>query len=430
VKLPPGVEVRSSVPADLSALDLAVDMEARIGPVGLLRAEPRFFRLSLAILISSIGDPLTLAVSLVLLFASTGSPVAVGAAYASRVIAALLVGGLLGSAVDRADRRRLVLALELARGFLVATMPFASELSVFLLYPYLVVLGGAEALVQPARLAAVPELVGRERVQVANSLLVAFFALAQAAGFAVAGVLLAVLHDPRALYWGDALSFVAAGALVASLSGLGGGTAKAAPWRGVNQALRLPEVRPLLWLTAGANLFIGMGTPALLPIAYLLARSGAIAYTALEVALIMGVLVGSAVAARIPGPATSRSMAASLWVFGAASVAMALMPSLEGALVAVAVSGAGNSVYAVANRSALMRAADGGRLGAVMTARFTIGQAAQVLGLGSGALIVSGVGPRWGFAMVGLGLAVLAALYGVHRALETHLHAGSAAGSG
>jgi hypothetical protein len=164
------------------------------------------------------------------------------------------------------------------------------------------------------------------------------------------------------------------------------------------------------------SLLIGMGTPAILPIAYLLHEPGAVAFTVLEVALVLGILLGSLGASRIPAPATLQAMIGSLWVFAVACFAVAVTPVLAGAVIAIAVTGFGNSVYSVTNRSALMRAADSGKQGTVLTARFSIAQGSQVLGLGAGALLVAAVGPRLGFAVVGLGLTCLAALYALHRA--------------
>jgi MFS family permease len=379
--------------------------------------------LGLAVLVSSIGDPLTLATSLVLIFSATGSAVAIGAAYASRMAAGLLVGALAGSVTDRADRRRLVVSIDLARAALILTMPFATKVSVFAVYGYLLALGGAEALAQPARFASVPGIVGSQRIEVANSLLMTAVSLAQVAGFAIAGALLAFLPDPRPLYWCDALSFVLSAALVASLPSLGG-RVMAPGGGGTRRVLRLPGTRSLLALAGGANLFVGLGTPAILPIAYVLFSRGSVAYTGLEVALIVGIVGGSLAAARIRPAAASLAMVASLWVFGAASMAVALAPALAAALVAICVTGAGNAVYAVTNRSALMHAAGEQRQGTVMTARFTIGQTAQLIGLGCGALMIGVLGPRWGFALVGIGLAVVAGLYGVLRKIPSPLRGG------
>jgi MFS family permease len=374
-----------------------------------------FRQLNLAIFVSSVGDPLTLAVSLVLLYSTYSSALAIGAAYACRVVAALLVGSGIGSLADRLDRRRLVVRLELARCALVATMPIVTSVSVLLVLPYLALLGGIEALVQPARQAAVPHMVGEEQIEVSNSVLMSGFALAQALGFALAGVFLTLLPDPRPLYWADALSFAVAAGLTASLPSLGGGLRSVRFLGGLGSAMRLPVVRPLLLGGGAANLMIGMGLPAILPIAFLLSGAGAAAYTLLEVAVIGGILVGSVLAAHISPSRTVHALAASLWLFSAACLVVALTPLLLGAVLAMAASGTGNAVFAVSIRSALMRAAPPHVRGTVMAVRFSLTQAAQVLGLGLGALVVAAAGARWDFVLVAAGLGAVALVWSVYR---------------
>src|SRR5436190_9201146 len=81
----------------------------------LLVSSPAFLRLALALLISSLGDPLTLTISLVILYTETRMAAAVAAAYACRMVAAILVGGLGGTITDRLDRRRLMIGLDVLR---------------------------------------------------------------------------------------------------------------------------------------------------------------------------------------------------------------------------------------------------------------------------------------------------------------------------
>jgi MFS family permease len=83
----------------------------------------------------------------------------------------------------------------------------------------------------------------------------------------------------------------------------------------------------------------------------------------------------------------------------------------------MAASGIGNAVFAVSIRSALMRAAPPDRRGTVMAVRFSLAQAAQVLGLGLGALAVAALGARWDFALVAAGLGAVALVWSVQRRL-------------
>jgi MFS family permease len=382
-----------------------------LGPYGLIRHNNRVGRLTAAVLISSTGDPLTLTVSLVLLYQATRTPLAVAFAFGTQMLAALSVGALLGASTDRLDRRRLIVRLEIVRFLLVLSLPLLVGLSVFLLYPALFLLGAVEALVLPSRQAAVPHLVGRGEVGAANALLLTATTLGQATGFAVAGLALARLGDPRLIYVADALTFAASAGIVASLGSLGGGVTATRLRGGVRRAWAVPGVAPLLLVAAATVFVIGMLNTALLPAAYQLSNSGPSAYTLLELCLIAGAVLGSLVAGRITTRIRLPALAAALWVFAAGVAGVGLSPNLWPATLAVAISGVGNAVYAVTNMSALMDAGSTLNRGTIMSARFTLTQAAKALGLGAGGLLTAGLGPRGSFTVFGAGLMAVAMAY-------------------
>jgi MFS family permease len=368
-------------------------------------------RLSAAVLISSVGDPLTLTVSLVLLYQATRSPMAVAFAYGTQLLAALSVGALIGAVADRLDRRLLIVRLESVRFLVVASLPLLAGFSVFLLYPALFVLGAIEALVVPSRQAAVPQLVTHEEVGPANAALLTATMLAQAAGFGLAGLALASLQDPRVLYLADAVTFALAARIVASLGDLGGGISTARLKGGVRRAWAVPSVAPLLGVAAATVCVIGMLNTALLPLAYTLSTKGPSAYPLLEVCLIAGVVLGSLIAGRVTTHVRVPALAISLWVFAIGVAGVGLGQGLWPATVALAVSGLASAVYSVTNTSALMDAASNLNRGTVMSARFTITQAGKAVGLGVGGLVTAWLGPRNSFAAFGLGLAAVAAAY-------------------
>jgi MFS family permease len=370
-------------------------------------------RLSAAVLISSVGDPLTLTVSLVLLYQATRSPMAVALAFGIQLLAALSVGWLIGAVADRLDRRRLIVRLEIVRFLVVLSLPLLAGFSVFLLYPALFVLGAIEALVVPSRQAAVPQLVTREEVGPANAALLTATMLAQAVGFAVAGLGLANLQDPRVLYLADAASFAVAALIVSSLGDLGGGIATARLKGGVRRAWAVPGVAPLLGVAAATVCVIGMLNTALLPAAYMFSTKGASAYPILEVCLIAGAVMGSLIAGRISSHLRVPALAISLWVFAVSITGVGLSSGLWPATLALALSGLANAVYSVTNTSALMDAASSANRGTVMSARFTVTQAGKAVGLCVGGLVTVWLGARTSFAAFGLGLAAVAVAYTV-----------------
>jgi MFS family permease len=377
-------------------------------------------RLAGAILVSSIGDPFSQTVSLVLLYQATHTPLAIAAAFGTEMLGVLTVGGLIGAVADRVDRRRLIVRLEAIRFLVVLTLPLVTSISILLLYPFLFLLAGIEALVQPSRQAAVPELVSRAEVGAANSLLMTAVMVARAAGFAIAGLALAHVSDPRPLYYFDAFTFAASALLVATLNGMGGGIVTTRLRGGVRRAWTVPGVRPLLVVAAAMALFVGMLNPALLPAAYALSSNGPTAFAQLEICLIGGSLVGSVAAGRIEPGKRPGALVMSVWLFAAGVFAVGLSPGLLVAGLAVAASGAGNLMYSVTNTSALMEAAVSTNRGVVMSARFTLTQASNVLGLAIGAAIIGWLGPLRAFSGFGLGLLLVAAIYTTYLTVRAH----------
>ncbi|MDQ6898317.1 MAG: MFS transporter [Candidatus Dormibacteraeota bacterium] len=400
------------VPKELGQVGTA---EERVGAPRLLLQTPRFSRLTAAILVSSVGDPMTLTLTLVIAWRSLGA-IGIGLAYVCRVGATLAVGGLLGRAADRWDRRRLVVGLEALRCLALLLLPFAVPLSPLTIFPCLVVLGAAEAIVQSARQAAVPELVKDNQIETANSILLLALSTAQALGFALAGALLARWPQALWLFWLDAATFAVSGMLVATIPGLGGGIQLARLGSGLRVAFAVRPARALLIVAAIASVLIGSATPALLPLAYQFPGNGPSTYALLQIALIVGIVVGSLVAGRLASAWLRPAMALSFLIFATGCAALAglgsmRVPGLPPALVAVGVTGMANALYAVANASSIMRAADSVNRGTLLTARFVIAQAALLVGVAVGAVAVTLAGPHWTFAATATGMALLGVTY-------------------
>jgi MFS family permease len=385
--------------------------DAPQGPLGLLKNNSRMRRLTAAVLVSAIGDPFSQAVSLVLLYQATRTPLAIAAAYGVEMLGTLTVGSLIGAAADRVDRRRLIVGLEIIRLLVVASLPLVTGISVFLLYPFLCVLASIEAVVQPARQAAVPELVSPEEVNSANALLMTALTLAQAVGFAIAGAALISLSNARMLYFADAATFGVAAVLVATVTGMGGGLATARLRGGVLQAWSVPGGRSLLIVAAATVLFVGMLNPAMLPVAYALSPNGATAFTMLESCLITGGFIGSLIAGRIGRRRRLPAQAFSLWVFGAGVSLAGTGHSVLITGLAVALGAVGNAIYSITNTSGIMDLAVTSNRGSVMSARFTVTRVSMALGLAGGAALTGWFGPLKAFSSVGLGLLSVAAGY-------------------
>jgi len=77
---------------------------------------------------------------------------------------------------------------------------------------------------------------------------------------------------------------------------------------------------------------------------------------------------------------------------GDLSFAIAVSPRLELIALALIVASIGNPIYAVANQTALVEAADASNRGSVMATRFGLVQTAIIIGTAAGGLITRNMG--------------------------------------
>jgi MFS family permease len=151
-------------------------------------------------------------------FKLTGSPIDLGITTAVEFVPYLLFGLVIGAWVDRVDRKRLMIATDLARAAVVATIPLlaaADALTVGWVYVVAFLSATLTIAFDAAEFAAIPSLVpsGDDLVR-ANGRVQASYSAAQIAGPLLAGLLITVAPIQQVL-WVDAASFlVSAGTLV------------------------------------------------------------------------------------------------------------------------------------------------------------------------------------------------------------------------
>jgi predicted MFS family arabinose efflux permease len=80
--------------------------------------------------------------------------------------------------------------------------------------------------------------------------------------------------------------------------------------------------------------------------------------------------------------------------------------------IALFIASIGNPIYAVANQTAVMEAADPSNRGSVMATRFGLVQTAGIIGAAAGGLITQAYSPLVAYGVIGVGL-VLLAMYAI-----------------
>ena len=163
---------------------------------------------------------------MVAIYARTHSTVWMSAALFAAIASSSLVAPVAGALGDRYDRRRVMIVSELAAAAFAAAMVVAH--APWLLVALAALVGLAEAPFMPASSAAVPNLVGDDRLEWANSTLAVGRNVGQLLGPLVGGVAAAAVGS-AAVFGISAVGFLVSGALVASVSGRFSGQARRAP---------------------------------------------------------------------------------------------------------------------------------------------------------------------------------------------------------
>lgn len=150
---------------------------------------------------SVLGDSFSVIAFPLLMLEATGSLLQMGLLTSVMAVGSLSMGLVGGAIVDRFDRRRLLIACDVARLLLFAAVPvcWAIEPQTWLLFVVAGVASVFGQLFQITYITAVPNIVGRERVAEANSKLQATASLASIGGPALAGLVAAALGVTAAI---------------------------------------------------------------------------------------------------------------------------------------------------------------------------------------------------------------------------------------
>jgi putative nucleotidyltransferase with HDIG domain len=390
------------------------DVPRRITTLRVLRSNPGFSSLIAAIGVSSLGDPLTQVASLVSIYLATTDARLVALGLIVQALGTILMTGVFGGIADRFSRRNLIVGMEVLRAGLLVATAFLVTIDWRFLIPILLLLSAISAIVQPAKQAAVPSLVPSGQVGKANALIGATTMLSGAVGFAIAGAILTLVpRSTNILFVADAATFVLAAAIIVGIPNLGGGSATTKLSGAIRRSWAIAGVRIHLVLATLAALLISMSYPALLALAYQISKqAGGQTYSLLELISSAGIFAGSILIGRFTAIGTLRAAGMGLLLTGAFSVAVWMSSSITMIAIALFIASVGNPVYAIANQTALLEAADRSNRGSVMATRFGFVQTAIMIGAAVGGVVTNMRGPKAAFAVLGIGLISLA-LYAI-----------------
>ena len=178
--------------------------------VGKERLSADFWRFWGGQTISNLGSSFTMFALPLLVFKLTHSALNLAATTAAYFIPYLLFGLLIGAWVDRVDRKRLMIAADLGRCAVLASIPvfsYAGFLSVWWIYAMTFLQACLTIAFDAGEFAAVPSLVPKDDLVTANGRIMASYQAAAVAGPLLAGLLVTLVRVEDVLLV-DAASFV------------------------------------------------------------------------------------------------------------------------------------------------------------------------------------------------------------------------------
>jgi MFS family permease len=184
-----------------------------------LRESPPFRMLWLGEVVSHIGRHITVVALPFQVYELTRSPLAVGLIGLVQFVPLVVLSPVGGALADSMDRRKLMLLTQMGlvgTSLLFVGGALAERPPLWFLYSVAAVSAALAALDSPARTAAIPNLVGRDRLSSALALNQVLFQVSDIAGPALGGLLIARFG----LVWAyavDTLSFLAAIAAILAL---------------------------------------------------------------------------------------------------------------------------------------------------------------------------------------------------------------------
>jgi MFS family permease len=314
----------------------------------LLQRNRDFRRLYLASVISLGGDWFLLVALFGLALELSSSPFAVAFIVAAQDITYFLASPVAGALADRVDRRLLMVVADLARAALVLGFLFVrTPETLWLAYALLATFAVFSSAFEPASAAALPNLVEKQDLGVANALSGSLWGTMLAVGAAVGGLVTAVLGRDVAIAI-DAVSFVVSAALIWSIrrpftvergahTGIREATVETARY-----ARRDHRVLALIAVKFGWGL--GGGVLVLIPLIADRLGSGEIAIGLLLASRGVGALIGPFVGRAALGPGEKRlfvAIAVALGVFGLGYALLGAATALLLAMPAVALAHVG-----------------------------------------------------------------------------------------
>ena len=361
--------------------------------------------------VSQVGDRLAMVAFPWLVYTETGSTLSTGIVLAIYTLPYVLFGMFAGVVVDRFNKRRVMLMAELGRMVLVLLVPLAAEWALWSVFLISFAMASLTVLFDPAKLSLLPDIVPRERLMRANSLLAAAETLTEVLGYASAGFLLYAVSTATAFRL-DALTFGVSALTLALMS-------YAPPVRAATERVTSSFAKELRegfrYMRRHAGLLantllavaIAFGLGASYPVTFFFAvdelNGGTRAFGIFEAALALGYLTGSLfvvwLAQRLR---VGRAMVVGFTLMGAGMAAVAAAGQVWVAAVIFAFVGVANAAALISMDTYVQQLVPEHIRGRVWGSRFMLTQGTYAISVLVGGALASVIDVRVLFIAIGV----------------------------
>lgn len=165
-------------------------------------------------LVSDTGDWLLMIALPLFALSATGSALGASTVFLVELVPMLLLGSFLGVLVDRWDHRKTIVVVALLQGVLLLPLLFATADTMGIVYAVAGVEAVLGAIINPARQAMIPQLVGQDQLARGNALVAVSDSLARLIGSPIGGLAFALWGLPGVVI-ADAATYLVTAVLVA-----------------------------------------------------------------------------------------------------------------------------------------------------------------------------------------------------------------------
>jgi CRP-like cAMP-binding protein/predicted MFS family arabinose efflux permease len=340
-------------------------------------------------LVSSMGSALTTLAASILIYRLTGSALSVGLMLMATAGPTILVGLIAGVFVDHYDRKRILLASDLARGVLIALIPVLVRDNIAWLYILVALSSAITQFFDSAHASILPELAQERELSAANAFMAVSSVGSTTVGFAAAGVIASGASIDWAFYL-DAISFFVSAALVlfTAIPKLPAvqNTSLQAVGRNLKAGLRavadIPPLRSLFSVAIPIFLIFGLQNALFLPFMMQALKASEFEFGLQQAAEAVGITLGSLLMARLAGRIREGQwLAISYLLMAVASIAYSISTTVAMAIFLLALSGLVNAPSYIARQLVIQRDTPRQLRGRVNSAFFVVRDVMFVIGM-------------------------------------------------